>query len=527
MKQLIFLTLLFFVISLPGLYIDVINPDGINWHTRSYNFTEALLKEHYSDTLQAYHPGITLMWVSGPVLYSLGEYLQSRGFKLYSRDTFLIYDFTAKVCVITVSTILFFLSLFILKKIVNKQFLLLFAVLSIFEPFVLGQRRLYHLDYLTSHFIFVSFLSLYYCFFKSQKLKYLILGCFMFALALLTKSTAVIFLPIPFFMAVLSNFTFKKKLLLIPAIMLFTSVFIYAFLPALWMHPILKIHNVYSKISTGARDIGYLNKKEMGFSGQRPNITLDEEGGHHYAWYYYFCSLAFRFSPFALALILASIIYLFMLVTKGVIYKIKRKDLDYAPDLLLLSLFSFLIITIFFVALTIATKKSERYGVIFFPFLFIIASSFLAKLEYIKIIAISLFLVLTLIPQYIQIYPYFHSYGDPLFGGVKAKYKRLDSSPFGVAIYKVFEAIKADRKGSAEPYSIASSKSLKAIAAGAVYKRTPDCGTDYYVSYAFEPMAYEACGRHYTLIKTIKVGNMNYWYIFKNLAPRNELAPEI
>jgi len=58
----------YILISTKDLYIDVINPDGINWHERTQAFMEALSTKHYCDTYQTYHPGTTLMWISGPIL---------------------------------------------------------------------------------------------------------------------------------------------------------------------------------------------------------------------------------------------------------------------------------------------------------------------------------------------------------------------------------------------------------------------------------------------------------------------------
>jgi hypothetical protein len=65
-KVIIFILTVFCYVILSTLDLDkdVINPDGINWHNRSKAFATAILEKKFDETYQAYHPGITLMWIS-------------------------------------------------------------------------------------------------------------------------------------------------------------------------------------------------------------------------------------------------------------------------------------------------------------------------------------------------------------------------------------------------------------------------------------------------------------------------------
>ena len=96
-------TVLYVAASLPGLKIDVINPDSINWQPRSYNFALALTQGNFAGTYQVYHPGITMMWLVGPVVYNIGQYFTSHGYELYSKDTFIYYDYGAKLALISIA----------------------------------------------------------------------------------------------------------------------------------------------------------------------------------------------------------------------------------------------------------------------------------------------------------------------------------------------------------------------------------------------------------------------------------------
>jgi hypothetical protein len=490
----------FLVTSIPGLYEDVINPDGINWHTRAYNFTEALINKEFDKTFQAYHPGVTLMWLTGPTLHSLGSFYNSKGIEIYSRETFLNYDYFAKVIMVSVSLLLFLLSLFLLKKIVSVKVLIAYSIFMIFEPFVIGLRRLYHLDYLTAAFLFLSFLCIYIYSFKDNRFRYYLFSILTFVLAFLTKTTALIFFPFIPVIILFGKQNVRKKFLPIILIPFLSFVFLFILFPALWGSPLRTIPSLYNKIVPGIVDIGFYNKKEIGSSGQEQTIILDDIKGNSF-WYFYLLELPLILSPITFGLLLIS---LFVLM-----FKIFKKEAGS------LEILSFLISAVFIVGLSFASKKGLRYAIIYLPFLFIIISVWMEKLHLKTFKTVLIVLLISLIPQYIKIFPYFYVYGSPLFGGVKARTEIFKPSSFGVGAYQVSKYIESALKPTAS-YSLAGSKSFKYTSPYAKVKSWPNCSSDFAVIYFDDDQPDKVCPGTYTLFKKVMIGNLDYWTIYKN-----------
>lgn len=501
-KKFILLTVVLYLItSLAGLYVDVLNTDGINWHTRSNNFVNALMKGDFKNTYQSYHPGITLMWVSGPVLHVLGDVLLSKGRAFYSYDTYLIYDYVAKITVVAATATLFTYALWLLQKILSKKGLTFFAALMILEPFVLGQRRLYHLDFLMTTLIFCSFLSIYYYAYKSRKTVYLFLSALFLVLGVLTKSSGAIFTPIPFLIILVSKADFKQKAASWMLFSVMSLITLYAAVPALWKNPIKASVEIYHGISAGAMDIGYLGKKEVGFGGAKGNITLDEISVNG-SYDYYVKALFYTLSPISLCILTASLIWFF-----GSVFKRKPNTLN---------VLSILTVLLFLVIMSISNKKGIRYGIIFYPFLFLIMANFLSVLKTRFYTGALIVFAVSLVPQYIQIYPYFYAYANPLLGGVKARVEVFKPGSLGVAAYAVNQKIQIDAKST--NYTISANKSLGVINKKGVVATSFNCSSDYVVVYYLDKERVRSCGGSISLLSTVKVGNLDYWEIYKKAA---------
>ncbi len=513
----VFSVLAFLITSFVGLYVDVINPDGINWHNRSNAFVNGLVSGNLSETYQVYHPGITLMWITGPVLYNLGNYFQDQGYRLYSKDTFLTYDYVAKASVVIVVTLLFLITLLLLKDILSESGLLLFSVLMIFEPFSLGERRLFHLDSLMVYAILVSFLSFYQYFYIKKRSYYLFLGSFFLVFAILTKTSSLIYIPIVFLMLVLGRLGIKRKIVSLLLISISSILFIYILFPAVWSNPIRSFPLYFEKLKIGVVNIGYEGRREVGSSGKADNLILSKTI-RKMPWNYYLEVMSYRLSYGAWYILFVSSLMLFVAFLYCIYSCIRKRECGLTNKLLLL--FSILVIIDFYLAYTVSTKTDERYSLIFFPFLFLILSIIFSLLRLRIILIISIMYIVSLIPQYKEIYPYYHAYGNPLLGGVYGKNKELKSPQFGVAIFEVYKEIIKDRQGNDKPFTIAGPKSLKAISYGAKAELSPNCTTDYYVNYAYDRHPKDYCvGKTYILVSIVKVGNMDYWYIYKRNRP--------
>ena len=503
---LVLLTGIFFATSLPGLFVDVLNTDGVNWHTRSRNFMESLLSGDFESTYQAYHPGFTLMWLSGPPLYVLGEYMESGGFSLYGKDTYLYYDYLAKLCVVLASSVLFLYSLIVLKLHHSLKLALVFGLLVILEPYMLGQRRLYHLDYLTGYLLVCSFLSVYH-FTQSKKLftqvrkrLFLVLGAIFFTLAFLTKSLGIIFLPIPILTLILASASPRSRVLAVALFTLVVGFSTYLVVPALWRSPLHSARSLYTKISAGAIEIGYMGKKDIGFAGGKENVILDEVSQNG-SVDYYIKALANNLSPGTLLALAASLVYTAYLVSA------KRGD---KPVIL-----SGITVLVFLGVMSISNKKGLRYGAVFYPFLFYIMARLLTAIKSNITLGMLFVHFLLLIPQYVQIYPYFYAYGNPLMGGTRARVQVFTPGALGVGTYAVHQAILKQLKPDKQA-TVSGNKSLKVMSSEFEVSSSESCTSDFIVKYGLNLGRDAPCGASFKLTSTVTVGNYPYWYIYKN-----------
>lgn len=529
--------ILYFAVSIPGLYVDVINPDSINWHVRSNSFVNGLLSGDFDKTYQTYHPGVTLMWLTGPVLKAVDGYYVSKGFQSYDRSLFLNLDFAAKITLVTSATILFIVALDLLKNIVSKKFLILFSTLMIFEPYFLGQRRLYHLDYLMASLLLVSFISFFKYFYHSHSRKYFVLGVGMFTAAILTKTTALILLPIPLIMLLAGKIKLKEKALHFFVFLVLLAVFVFIMFPALWRNPAWAVPYYYQKLSIGVYTIGYEGKKDVGTGGELENSITEKVFGQRPVEYY-LKVLLFDLTPVAVFLLLISVVYLTVFSASAfvryLVSKLKKDsdEVTICKENILsvwMPLLAFAVGAGFIIALTLSNKKIDRYAAVCLPFIFIIISYALSKFNKTAFIILLFAYLLSIVPAYSRYYPYFYSYSNPFMGGLEGRFKRVNADTFGVGAYDVFRAIHSDVlvsdfKGQ-EPI-ITSQKSVQAIATDVRFTREPNCFTNYYVAFAYgtQPTTFCRGGENrFQIIHTVKVGGMDYWYIYKNVDPYENL----
>lgn len=510
--------IIYLSVRLCGLYIDVVNPDGINWHERSYFFVKALREVKLENTYQEYHPGVTLMALTGPVLYLTGNYLESLGMsRAYGPENFLIYDYVAKFTVVLVGAVLAFVILLFLRNILNTKAWVMFALLYALEPFFIGQSRLYHLDFLMTSLLFISFLLAYKYVYEKKSLKILVLSALFFALSILTKQTALSFLPVFFLVFVENREGFLKGAKVFGVQVLLTVFFIFLLFPALWVNPQKTLKATFEGLAV----VGINGAKDTGYTSIHKNLILNNLTDK-VPFYFYWANLIYQLSPLALVSLLVSISFIVGQIVK-VISRILHKGIDiYKPQFRLLSkdlkLFylSFMALCYLLVVLTFAGKKIDRYSVILFPYIFVVISYFVSILR-VKIVALlSAAYILILIPQFMRIHPYYYYYADPLLGGLKAKYETVGVKSFGVGVYEANKAIQDDRK-SKERVTIEAAKSFSAIATSSkVFKQRKDCECDYIVIFK-EDLKKDWPDGDYELFKIIWVDNLDYWYIFKKI----------
>jgi hypothetical protein len=530
MLGILLITLLYLALGLFDLHKDVINPDGINWHNRTQAFVKSLKEKDYSETFQVYHPGITLMWVSGPLLNIIHNNQPVETDTNAQKASFVTRDYYAKLSLVVFSTVIFFITYIYLWKLVSFKYSVFFSLPFVLEPFILGMRRLYHLDYLMAVLMFLSVVLLVYYNYKAPKFYLIPLSSIFLALAILTKSTAVMIVPTIPFIVLLGNSVFYKKILALIFFCFSLVLFIYAFFPALWKNPIKSFPKYIDRIAFGVTDIGVEGKKEIGASGKSDNITLDSTLSEKSS-NFYLASLFMRLSPAGAVILTVSLgvfLYIFLKGFVLIIYrciKFRKFPLRFEfSSEAWLAFWSLGIACAVLLGLTFATKKSDRYEIIVFPFLITLIALFLQRFnKWLSIVTICVYLVFVAL-ELKSIHPYYMAYSNPYLGGLKVRLSALDDAPFGIGSYEAFQIVKRDleKNGNSGYYTISGSKSIKAISVGSKFSRFPSCVTDYVIAFGLEEKPVNTCVQRYELIGTVKISGFDYMNVYKRLNQRHE-----
>ena len=284
---------LFLLTRLPKLGVDVVNPDGVNWHYRSEQFMVGLKTGQFEKTYQHYHPGVTLSWITGVTIELVK---QLSGQTIYTHENFLTFHTAAKIMLVIVQLILIAITFTLLHQVFRnlndkRAFLKAFFVITLlsFEPFIIGNSRLLHMDILLMLFLFISLL-LVYLFTQKQNLGYLVLAGLSFSLAFLTKSVglggilySLLFLVFSLYKKVDSKFIVKYLLLLV----LFFVLFTFLLFPALWVEPVKVLLDIFNE----SERIGVRKGHDQIFFGK---LTSDP------GFFFYFFVILMKLSPVTL-----------------------------------------------------------------------------------------------------------------------------------------------------------------------------------------------------------------------------------
>ncbi len=390
---------------------DIFNDDAQFWFARSITHIEALKELDFEDTFINTKPGVTIQWLTGLSLdIFLNLYNKIFHFKplLYTAETFRWVDLAAKSPLILL-TILFLPFLYaIIEKNLNRDIAIFTTIFLAFEPFYIGISRWLHVEGILAVFMPVSvFLFIQYLFDKNKK--WLLLSGIASGLALLTKSPAVflwLFIPLSFLVystIYKSTNIFKQKIKFFVrdylAWLLITLVTFILLFPAMWVQPVEVVGRIIGDtIYTGS--VG------------RNNI----EGPLFYSYAFFM-----RTSPL---LILSFLGGLFVLIKR-------YKKLPQKTRLVLV--LSGLFVFFYFLMMSLAAQKMDRYLLTIYPFIAIIASfgvvSLLASFESKH----ALVLGMVIICQFafaLYYTPYFTTYYNPLLGGreTASKLWRVEST---------------------------------------------------------------------------------------------------
>ncbi|MEA2020153.1 MAG: glycosyltransferase family 39 protein [Patescibacteria group bacterium] len=347
--------LIFFVPRIVSLGWDLTNIDAHHWRPRMWNFWEGLESGNFGKTYQKYHPGVTLMWISGSserVFDHLSEFLL--GYNTRNLPKWYPYrHFAAKAPLVIVISILGAYCYFVLKKATTSTYALIFSILLSLEPFFLGVSRYLHLSALTSMFMFSSFITLYLYTLEKKRWQFVLSAVFL-GLAVLTKVNGVIVAFTNALLLVsscfdslddLGDFSRWKKFFVRGFGYAAISVFVFfALWPAMWVEPLGVVRKMLDK---GIGDTAFDSDGAVMLVPTR--------------YLFYFETFFLRSSPItALLFVLSLPLALF-----------SDSDLKNIKKLLLFSL-SFLFFSWLF--LSIPDKVKDRYLISMYPAFFVYIS---------------------------------------------------------------------------------------------------------------------------------------------------------
>ncbi|OGC50034.1 hypothetical protein A2W32_03315 [candidate division WWE3 bacterium RBG_16_37_10] len=444
-KWLLFgLFILFFLATrLPRLNNDTINPDGVNWHFRTEQFIVGLKFRQFERTYQHYHPGVTLMWISGiPIEF----YKQLNPAEvIYNQFNFPTYDLIAKFSLIIVQLFLSVLTIYLLDKVLYVLFpkhSLFLSVASValfsFEPFFIGNSRLYHLDVLLALFLFDGLL-LTILHLREFKWIYALLSGLFFSLAFLTKTLGVG--GILFFILFGGLFAFKtygKKKVYKYVLSVLVPFLLFTFLlfPALWVKPLEVLTELYNE---GER---------VGVRKGHGQIILGEytrDGG----LFFYPLVLLLKVTPFLLSgvFIMAGYVAHSKLIKKATTLPNIIKSVFKISNLSNPVIYLSVLYIGYALIMTYPTKKLDRYMIPVYPYLSLISVlGFYFIRDYLNKYILRTLLVISAAVFYVipltNLYPYYFLYTSPVFGSAQNANAVLAQKPLGIGIYDLKEFIK-------------------------------------------------------------------------------------
>ncbi len=379
----IFFLLLFLLVRLPGLGYDISNSDAARWHRRSENFLTALKQKDFKSTYQHYQPGVTLMWLNSFVKQSAFwfqlQYTDNPK-TLENADYYPIIHMISKATLVIVLGALFFSQLNLIAKLFSHNTAYFYGTFIIFEPYLVGSDRWFHLTSLESMFGFTSFLF-FLLWHKTYRRGFIIFSSVLFVLAVYSKISALLILPVIAFVHM--YYAQKEQKLYLREFLLFvgTAQFFFILLfPAIWIAPVEVVKNLFFAIGSA--------------------VEGDSLGNYVTGYYglFYTLVLLFKFSP---------VLLIFMIFGS---LKHKRENINKNTKFVVLYFFTFLI------ALSAADKKIDRYAITLFPPLILLTSESLSKIPNFNKLIVFVFSALFFVFVTYVYFPVYSAYYSPLFG---------------------------------------------------------------------------------------------------------------
>lgn len=431
---------------------SIMNIDGERWYLRTSNFIKNVKELDFKGTYQNSKPGITVMWLSGISNEIFNTIYET---KFNYRPDFFAYDkfslvFTSYVLpLVLVNLITGVIFYFLIYKLFNnhKVAILSYTLYSL-HPYSLGMSRFLHVDSVMTNFVTLSYLTFQLYQKNDRNIKMLVISGFLYGLSMLTKTQALVVMPIFIlsrFIYVLfnNNYLLKKpsdKFVIIGKILiskkfisplalfiLSASLSFIVFFPAVWVSPV----EIFKKVFLEAIYVARIGRSQ-------DNIV---------PFYYYFFLIRHTLS-FAIAFgFLVSVVFLFF----------KRNIIDKNSKINNLNILIFPIF--YFIGVSFSVQKIDRYLLPVIPFALVICSISISYLKHFKIFYLSILsiLLITLI------------YSSPNYG-MYGYYDSRYPSTYGYMLKEVSDYIKIKSEKKYPSVVISGKKySLKPFVRGNVY----------------------------------------------------------
>ncbi|MBN1162294.1 glycosyltransferase family 39 protein [Patescibacteria group bacterium] len=500
---LVIFSVVFAVTRLAGIKTDVINPDAVNWHFRSQQFIVGLKQLEFEKTYQHYHPGVTLMWITGVPIELLK---QITGIQHYNNTNFIYFHFIAKFSLILFQLVLSLVLIYFLSRATDFQRAFLVMSLLSLEPFFLGNSRLYHMDILFTLVSFLGIILLYLSVHRNSFL-YSVATGFVFSLSFLTRSIGVglvLYTLGYFFIMYVSksaDFSLKKLLVILSAFVVSSFILF----PALWVRPVHYISEIFSE---GQR-IGVRKGHSQLFFGKQ----TDDAGVLFYP-----LVLVMKMSPVMLFGIICCLI---SSCRKFNIYNLSFKFIGKNSFLFVITSFYFG----YFAIMSVLSKKIDRYMLFMFPLLGYCAVvglerfySYIHKRFGISLKVYYVFFMTFFAATLFSFYPYYFTYTSPVFLNAKTANSVIGQKPFGVGIFELKDFVNENYKDGVN-LGFIDTKPMKAVYAnsGVFDIRVNDPG-DYDliilgINEEFPDKVLKSSQR-FELSSVITINGLEYWRIY-------------
>lgn len=362
-KAVIFIFLLYFLPRLVALGSDMSNYDASFWYPRMDDFTKNMVELDYGDTYQQYHPGLTLLWLSGT-----SKYLFQTAFEyVFHYNPRYVPQQFIRLNAVSIFPLVFVISLlgsycyFLLSKITNKKFALIFSILLSFEPFFFGMSKFLHLSAIGGMFSYASFLSFYYYYKLKRdginKARYFYYAPVLMGFAMLSKIDAVLAmiftgLAITYFEIIQAKTWFKGIKSSVWSVFLYgilTFITFCFFFPSMWVEPVTYIKKI---IAEGVVNTGFEENEYDAYSISGNTNT------------FYIEIIFIRNLPTTFILMMTGLIYL--------LYKRLKKQETELLNFVLIGGFFYVLVLLFLI--TIPGKHMDRYLSNIYPSIMVLAT---------------------------------------------------------------------------------------------------------------------------------------------------------